>query len=244
MWTSWILSHVDPFQCWSTARCWQVVWSDEPLFFPLKYVCDQSYHNRVIKLVKKKQTLTAKTFCVVLLISPVNLTEYSMFSNSTEHTVKNKHDKTKLFQTVCSVTDDGFFLFQRRLMVPTFTIFDHKSKPVRFSYISEDKPLGLLQGFVVFLQHNPSLGSHEAIGGIGPLPRHLSHTCAWDEIVILVAGKKEKRGSESQHISNQWKDAYQQHRKYKQYQPAALESVTDSWRSSSSDSFQQKHSKV
>lgn len=136
-----------------------------------------------------------------------------------------------------------FFLFQSRLMVPTFTIFEHKRKPVRFSYISENKPLGLLQGFVVFLQHNPSLGSHEAIGGIGPLPRHLSHTCARDEIVILVAGKKEKRGSESQRISNQWKDAYQQHRKYKQWQPAALESVTDSWRSSS-DSFQQKHSKV
>lgn len=131
------------------------------------------------------------------------------------------------------------FLFQSRLMVPTFTIFEHKRKPVRFSYISENKPLGLLQGFVVFLQHNPSLGSHEAIGGIGPLPRHLSHTCAWDEIVILVAGKKEKRGSECQHISNQWKDAYQQHRKYKQWQPAALESVADSWRSSS-DSFQQK----
>lgn len=36
VWTSWMLCHVDPFQCWSTARYWQVVWSDEPLFFSLE----------------------------------------------------------------------------------------------------------------------------------------------------------------------------------------------------------------
>lgn len=79
-------------------------------------MCDQSSHNTAIKLVKKKKTLTAKTFCVICLICLVDLTEYSTFS--TEHTVKNKHDKTKLFQTVCSVTDGGFFSFSKQVNGP------------------------------------------------------------------------------------------------------------------------------
>lgn len=53
------------------------------------------------------------------------------------------------------------------------------------------RPLGLLQRLVVFLQHGPSLRRHEAVRGILPLAGHLPHTCAWDEIVILMAEEKE-----------------------------------------------------
>jgi len=77
---------------------------------------------------------------------------------------------------------------------------------------SGTRPLSLLQWLIVVLQHRPSLRRHEAVGRILSLASHLTHPCARDEIIICVAaGKKKKR-----HISNQWKDAYQQHRKCQQ----------------------------
>lgn len=87
-------------------------------------------------------------------------------------------------------------------MVPTFATLQAQDKVSVVSAVAlflfpqsgaaapSPHTLGLLQGFVVFLQHEPGLGSHEAVGGVGAFPRHLAHTCARDEVIILVTGGK------------------------------------------------------
>lgn len=55
----------------------------------------------------------------------------------------------------------------------------------------------LLQGLIVLHQYSPGFGGHEAFRRVLSFASHLTHPCPWDEVIVLMAEKKWRKGTVS-----------------------------------------------
>lgn len=53
--------------------------------------------------------------------------------------------------------------------------------------------LSFLQGFVVFHQHSPSLGSHETFRWFLAFSSKFAHSCSWNKFKVFMAKGEEKK---------------------------------------------------
>lgn len=61
--------------------------------------------------------------------------------------------------------------------------------------------LGLLQGFVVFHQHGPRLGSHEAFRRLLAFSGKFAHSCSRNKFKVFMAEREEKKRKLISHFS-------------------------------------------
>lgn len=55
----------------------------------------------------------------------------------------------------------------------------------------------LLQGLIVLHQYSPGFGGHEAFRRVLSFASHLTHPCPWDEVIVLMAEKRNEEKAPS-----------------------------------------------